>query len=100
MDELKRGITDQQALELARDAEENGTYLDVHCWVFTPQSFVELMMQLARCGLLEFSCDWLVPTARNSFEFFVCMRPEPPLNEFVRVGNALPRARCRSFTPG
>lgn len=77
LDGLQRGFTDKQALELALDAEQNGTYHDVHCWVFTPQSFVNLMADLARCKLLEFACDAVVPTAHNTFEFFVRLRPEP-----------------------
>lgn len=73
---LKRGFTDQQALELAADAEQNGTYHDVHCWVFTPESFVELMILLARCQLLELACEWVSATKPDTFEFFVGLRPE------------------------
>jgi SAM-dependent methyltransferase len=76
MKDLKRGSDDLSALNLARDAEENGTYHDVHCWVFTPKSFIELMRQMAGAGLLEYACDWIVPTKRYTFEFFVAMRPE------------------------
>lgn len=64
------------AIGLADDAEQNGTYHDVHCWVFTPTSFAELMLSLGECGHLEFRCDWLVPTALNTFEFFVSIKPE------------------------
>lgn len=74
-DKLVRPYTDAQALELAQDAERNGAYHDVHCWVFTPSSFVDLMTSMARCGLLEMSCDWLVDTRPDTFEFFVSLRP-------------------------
>jgi hypothetical protein len=34
------------------------------------------MRQMATAGLLEYACDWVVPTQRYTFEFFVAMRPE------------------------
>jgi len=66
----------ESALALAQDAERNGTYHDVHCWVFTPQAFATLMADLANCRLLEWQCDWITPTARDTFEFFVAMSPQ------------------------
>jgi SAM-dependent methyltransferase len=62
------------ALDLARDAEQNGHYHDVHCWTFTPGSLVALCGTLAEAGLLGFACDRLLPTARDELEFFVWMR--------------------------
>ncbi|RYF83164.1 MAG: methyltransferase domain-containing protein, partial [Comamonadaceae bacterium] len=41
-----RMYDDQGGLVLAKDALINGTYHDVHCWVFTPLSFARLMMRL------------------------------------------------------
>lgn len=89
LDGLTRGYSDQQAMELALDAEQNGTYHDVHCWVFTPRSFVELMAELARCELLGFACDWIVPTAPDTFEFFVSMGPEPDFAKALASWQAL-----------
>lgn len=74
-DELVRGYTDEDALGLARDAEQNGHYHDVHCWVFTPESFVDLMQDMARCGLVPLACEWLVETAYCDMEFFASLRP-------------------------
>jgi SAM-dependent methyltransferase len=62
------------ALAMARDAMENGAYRDVHCWVFTPASFVALMCRLAEAGLVSFSCTNLIPTAPGDLEFFVHLR--------------------------
>ena len=91
--ELVRGYSDESALGLAEAAESTDAYHDVHCWVFTPHSFAGLMAQLARCKLLELSCEWLVPTARDTFEFFVSMRPEPDqgkvMQSWVAVANML-----------
>lgn len=73
--ELVHGYTVAQSLALAEDAENNGTYHDVHCWVFTPSTFADLCCELSAAGLLQFECDLIVPTVRNEFEFFVWMRP-------------------------
>lgn len=64
------------ALSLAEDALRNGTYHDVHCWVFTPSSFAELMLALCERDCLAFACEWLKPTEPDTFEFFVSLRPE------------------------
>lgn len=90
---LQYGYARASALQLARDAEENGTYHDVHCWVFTPRSFAKLMAELAQCGLLEFGCDWLVTTQRDTLEFFVSMRkvstPEEATASWQRIADSL-----------
>jgi hypothetical protein len=74
---LAHGYTQAQAIALAKDAEDNNAYHDVHCWVFTPRSFVELMLDLSRRDLIGFSCAQLIPTAREEFEFFVHLSPDP-----------------------
>lgn len=72
--QLKHAHSFEGAMGLARDAEDNGSYHDVHCWAFTPESLAELFAALAAGGLLRFSCERLLPTARNELEFFVWMR--------------------------
>jgi SAM-dependent methyltransferase len=63
------------AIRLARNAYETGVYHDVHCWVFTPKSFAELMVQSSDLGLINFCCDNFMSTEINALEFFVRMRP-------------------------
>ncbi len=54
---LVKYYDDADAAEtLARDVLANGTYHDVHCWVFTPWSFADLMASLAERGLQPFEC--------------------------------------------
>jgi SAM-dependent methyltransferase len=72
---LEHYCTPEEALAEASDAETTGTYHDVHCWVFTPESFALLMADLAQRGLMRLSCANLVPTRPNTFEFFVDLRP-------------------------
>jgi SAM-dependent methyltransferase len=65
----------QSAMNLARDVIDNGTYHDVHCWVFTPKSFAQLFGKMAEAGLVDFACERFHDTAQNTFEFFVSLRP-------------------------
>ncbi len=71
---LKRSYTFHDAMTFARDALENDTYHDVHCWVFTPASFASICVDLTRHGLLDFACTTFHDTAFNEFEFFVSLR--------------------------
>jgi hypothetical protein len=48
-------------LELTNIAK-SGKYLDAHCWVFTPPSFLLVMAQLAADGFLPFRCQQFYPT--------------------------------------
>lgn len=73
---ISRKHTVETALNLAIDAESTATYHDVHCWVFTPSSFAELMLCLGESHHLEFKCGWLTPTAPDTFEFLVSLIPE------------------------
>jgi 2-polyprenyl-3-methyl-5-hydroxy-6-metoxy-1,4-benzoquinol methylase len=66
--------TFEDAMRLARDVLENGTYHDTHCWVFTPRSFSGLCQHLASVGLLHFTCETFHDTEHNQLEFFVKLR--------------------------
>lgn len=70
----RRHHTWEGALYLARDSFENGTYIDVHCWVFTPRSFARLIGELCRINLLDFACESFCDTAKNEIEFSVVLR--------------------------
>lgn len=49
-------------------AAKNGQYLDAHCWVFTPTSFLLVMSQLAKEGFLPFKCRQFYPTNSKSHD--------------------------------
>lgn len=68
---LKKAHTVEGALWVARDALHNGNYHDVHCWVFTPQSFANLFLQLAEAELIDFACLEFYDTEVNTLEFIV-----------------------------
>ena len=74
-EKLRPTHTAQFALEVAERCLHTGEYKDTHCWVFTPDSFVQLCARLAELELLSFACDELHPTERFQIEFIVSMRP-------------------------
>lgn len=63
------------ALCLARGAV--GSFVDVHCSAFTPESFVGLVQLSARLGLLPFSIRSFFPTEPGSFEFYCTLMRLP-----------------------
>jgi hypothetical protein len=52
-DRAPRLYSDQQALDFARHVHATDSYLDVHCTVWTPESFVDVFGRLKRLGLLD-----------------------------------------------
>jgi hypothetical protein len=55
LSEAQRSYTLDQALGYARTSAASDDYLDVHCSVFTPESFVEVISTLVELGLLNVS---------------------------------------------
>jgi SAM-dependent methyltransferase len=87
--ELSRENTIQHALEVAQDALENGLYVDVHCWVFTELSFMELLKCLAELDLFDYKVAGFY--GRAGAEFFVSLEaldPHLPPDERRKVQNA------------
>jgi len=61
------------AFGIAHHTETTREYLDVHCHVFTQQSFLEIMGQITRLGLLDFALRRYDPTAPDDYEFIVSL---------------------------
>ncbi|WP_170843550.1 methyltransferase domain-containing protein [Luteibacter sp. UNCMF331Sha3.1] len=80
---LGRDFTFEGCMHLANDVVMNGTYHDVHCWVFTPRSFARLMRELASHDLTRLGCDAFTGTAYGEFEFFVRATPVSDREERV-----------------
>ena len=72
---LKKHATVPQALNTTQDMITNGTYHDVHCWIFTPLSFAQLFLELAENGLVNLACDNFTETQEYTYEFFVSLKP-------------------------
>jgi SAM-dependent methyltransferase len=55
-------------------AAAQGSYLDVHGWYFTPDSFTEIIECLARLGELRLTRERVYATRRNANEFWAVLR--------------------------
>lgn len=63
-----------EALSIAAGIAETGASVDVHCAVFTPCSFADILAELIGLDLLPFECAALEPTRPWESEFFVLLR--------------------------
>ncbi len=82
-------------MEDCRRVLAEGTYIDSHCWVFTPRTFVEALDLGSRLGLLPFEIGAIFPTTPPSNEFFVSLRrlPEALTTEQQRAAFVASRDR-------
>jgi hypothetical protein len=55
----------------------DGEYVDVHVWVFTPWSFLDLVGWITREYGLGFDLAYFVPTQYNDFTFVAQLRKNP-----------------------
>jgi SAM-dependent methyltransferase len=62
------------ALDACRRMQQSDEFVDVHCHVFTPDSFLGLFEKLARLGLIDFEIAAFFPTEVNTLEFYVSLR--------------------------
>jgi hypothetical protein len=60
------------AWNLSSHSVLEGEYVDTHCWVFTPESFFNLLKTLIQIGLLDFSVEKFYET--EGCEFYVSLR--------------------------
>ncbi|MCJ2036342.1 hypothetical protein [Methylobacterium sp. J-068] len=58
----------------AMEATEPDRYVDCHCWVFTPLSFLDIAALASRLGLFPFVLNQVSGTEPGDFEFYVSMR--------------------------
>lgn len=65
-----------------RSAE--GEYIDSHCGVYTPDSFLTIVEKLAKLGLLRFRVRDFQATPVNSLEFRVVLEKLPDLSAELR----------------
>ena len=63
----------QEVLNLATVAESGERYVDVHCWVFTPESFAGIMRQAVELGITTLGCLELRDTEEGEFEFYATL---------------------------
>ena len=73
--DLKYGCPPREALRVALEAVDSNEYRDVHCWVFTPDSFCNLLRRLSVFGLLNFYVADFHDTVGHEF-FIQLQKPE------------------------
>lgn len=73
-DKLEPYHTYEEALNDATEVLATQRYRDVHCWVFTPRSFADLILEMIRHDLLEIECSAFGDTMYNTLEFAVFVR--------------------------
>jgi hypothetical protein len=66
--------SDVSALDYCTTVLGSNQFVDVHCHVFTPRSFLEILHGLIRLRLMDFEVSSFFPTERDTFEFFVSLR--------------------------
>lgn len=64
---------EQLAIQRCREQRRPGAYVDVHCHVFTPTSFLEILRSLSRLDLVDYRLAWFAPTAPGTIEFYVTL---------------------------
>ncbi|MBD1852264.1 methyltransferase domain-containing protein [Leptolyngbya sp. FACHB-711] len=69
--ELTRLYTDRQAWEVAYQASIDNQYHDVHCWVFTPRTFFQLLRTLIDINLVDFKVAEYYDT--TGLEFYISL---------------------------
>ena len=62
------------AYSLAERVATTTDYVDAHCWVFTPESFLDLVERLSHLGLFPFAIEYFHPTEYGDYEFYVRLR--------------------------
>jgi SAM-dependent methyltransferase len=80
---------DLSAMEYCRNVLASDQFVDVHCHVFTPRSFLDIVHALIRLKLLDFEISSFFPTERGTFEFFVSLRLVSSQSSSVSQGRQL-----------
>ena len=70
-EDAPRTYSDKEALNFSIDSWTAGTYLDVHCSVFTPESFYGLIEKLNAIGILNVEAS---PPEQGKEEFFIKLK--------------------------
>jgi len=68
-----------KALVAAEDAQRTGNYIDTHCWVFTSDTFIDLLADMAALDLLDFEIYRFFPTVPDDGEFHASLRKLPEM---------------------
>ncbi|MGZ4715165.1 MAG: class I SAM-dependent methyltransferase [Acidimicrobiales bacterium] len=68
---------DEWAYELCLKAQQTGEYVDGHCQVFTPGSFLDIYARLVALGLIDYRIGAFHPSVWGTIEFRVVLEKLP-----------------------
>lgn len=72
------------ALELCLESLATGDYIDTHCHVFTPASFLDALEHMVFLHLLQFVVHSFFPTERGQNQFFAVLQRSDSPTDFVQ----------------
>ncbi len=72
-----RRYTDTEVWDMCKTNASGKEYVDCHCYVFTPYSFMEILRSLIRYDLFDFEVINFYDTPVNEIEFFVALKRAP-----------------------
>jgi predicted SAM-dependent methyltransferase len=81
--ELRPMHSHHQTWAITQQVMQTGAYRDVHCWVFTPQSFFQILQILISLDLCNFQVAQVYP--RQGCEFYVSLQAIEPGKPGVRA---------------
>ncbi len=87
----------ENALSRTRALAAAPRYTDVHCWVFTPHSFLHCIADLIEMDLLLFDVKYFHTTSVYEFEFIVSLERIEPMSTDVKAARV---ARLRAMANG
>ncbi|MCB5205001.1 class I SAM-dependent methyltransferase [Neorhizobium sp. T786] len=76
-----RAYTDQDAINLSIETFVHQKYLDVHCTVWTPDSFVETFRKVTDLGLMNIDVSDPILPGTDEFVVFITKRGEPRIKQ-------------------
>ena len=102
---------DQWAYELCRKHQQTGEYLDGHCQVFTPASFLDVYARLVALDLIEYRIAEFQPSVPGTIEFRATLakmaasmpaaeRRQIQLASIPSFDDTVPRPRVGAPAPG
>jgi len=68
----RRWSHDEAVAMCARN--QKGIYVDCHCHVYTPTSFIEILKELTKNDLIDFEVCSFLPTQEYEIEFYVALK--------------------------
>ena len=89
--EMKRHYTDKDAFGFAEFVKREKYYLDVHCSVWTPESFVDVFSRVIACGHLDGEIVGPIDNFPGSGpeEFLVYLRKNKPAEDKLLPGRPI-----------